>query len=97
LEFEQKNYFLALKSRIVAEQNRTAESFKEVASPGFTTLDFRVGYEPVLGLSVGAAVLNILDTTYYEHLNFSYKNSNSLSGEIYEPGRNFTVYIKYRF
>ena len=59
--------------------------------------DFRVGYEPVLSLSVGAAVLNILDTTYYEHLNFSYKNSNSLSGEIYEPGRNFTVYIKYRF
>jgi iron complex outermembrane receptor protein len=97
LQFDGNKYFLALKSRIVAEQNRVSSSFMEQESPGFATLDFRAGYEPVVGLSIGAAVLNIFDTTYYEHLNFSYKNSNSLAGKIYEPGRNFTVYIKYKF
>jgi iron complex outermembrane receptor protein len=97
LEFNKRNYFLALKSRIVAEQNRISTSFMEEASPSFSTFDFRVGYEPIIGLSIGAAVLNMFDEAYYEHLNFSYNNSNSLSGEIYEPGRNFTVYIKYRF
>jgi len=97
LNFEEKNYFLSLKYRIVAKQDRVSESFMEQESPGFSTLDFRAAYEPIVGLSVGAAILNIFDTTYYEHLNFSYKNSNSLAGKIYEPGRNFTVYIKYRF
>lgn len=97
LEFEQNKYFLALKSRIVAEQNRISDTYMENKSPSFSTLDFRAGFEPLLGLSVGAAVLNIFDTTYYEHLNFSYSNSNSLSGEIYEPGRNFTVFVKYSF
>lgn len=97
LNYEKDKYFLALKSRIVAKQTRVSESFMEDESPGFSTLDFRAGYKPIQGLSVGVAVLNIFDTTYYEHLNYSYKNSNILSGKIYEPGRNFTVYIKYSF
>ena len=97
LKFEENNYFFALKSRIVAAQNRIATSFMETETPGFSTLDFSVGYEPVAGLSIGGAVLNIFDTAYYEHLNFSYTNSNTLSGRIYEPGRNFTAYIKYSF
>ena len=80
LEFEQNKYFLALKSRMVASQNRISTSYMEVESPAFSTLDFRAGYEPVYGLSIGAAVLNIFDTAYYEHLNFSYKNSDALSG-----------------
>ena len=69
----------------------------EQETPGFGTLDLRVGFEPYKGLSIGAALLNIFDKTYYEHLNFSYSNSNILSGKIYEPGRNFTTYIKYKF
>jgi len=97
LNFDKDKYFLDLKSRIVAKQTRIATSFMEQESPSFGTLDFRAGVEPIIGLSVGAAVLNIFDTTYYEHLNFSYKNANMLSGKIYEPGRNFTVFIKYNF
>jgi iron complex outermembrane receptor protein len=97
IQFEENNYFFALKSRIVAAQNRIATSFMETETPGFSTLDFSVGYEPVAGLSIGGAVLNIFDTAYYEHLTFSYTNSNTLSGRIYEPGRNFTAYIKYSF
>lgn len=97
LKFEEHNYFFALSSRLVAKQNRVSTSFIEEESPSFITVDFRVGYEPIKGLSIGTAVLNIFDEAYYEHLNYSYKSSNILSGKIYEPGRNFTVFVKYSY
>ena len=97
LKFEESNYFFALNSRMVAKQDRVSDSFMEDESPAFTTVDFRAGYEPVVGLSIGAAVLNMFDEAYYEHLNYSYANSSTLSGKIYEPGRNFTVFVKYSF
>ena len=97
LKFEERNYFFALSSRLVTKQDRISTSFMEQESPSFTTVDFRAGYEPVSGLSIGAALLNIFDVAYYEHLNYSYKNSNVLSGKIYEPGRNFTLFVKYSF
>lgn len=97
LRFEEEKFWLALNARLVAKQDRISTSFMEQKTPGFRTLDFRAGIEPIEGLSVGAAVLNIFDKTYYEHLNFSFKNSNTLSGKIYETGRNFTTYMKYNF
>ncbi len=81
----------------MAEQNKISTSFGETVTPGFTTFDLSAGVKPFKGFSVGAAVLNIFDTDYYEHLNFSYRNSDLLSGRIYEPGRNFTLYITYSF
>ncbi len=97
LKFEEEMYWMTLSSRLVGKQSRISDSFMEKETPGFGTLDFRLGFEPFKGFSIGAAVLNIFDKTYYEHLNFSYKNSNTLSGKIYEPGRNFTTYLKYKF
>jgi iron complex outermembrane receptor protein len=97
VRFEEKQYWIALSSRLVAKQDRVSASFMEQESPEFGTLDIRAGFEPVEGLSIGAALLNVFDKTYYEHLNFSYSNSNTLSGKIYESGRNFTTYIKYKF
>jgi len=97
LNFEKEKYWLNFKSRFVNEQDRIAESFREEVSPGFATFDISGGFKPVKGLTVGAAVLNIFDAAYYEHLNFTYKNSNLLSGRIYEPGRNFTIYLNYNF
>jgi len=95
--FQDDKFWMSLNSRLVSEQSRISDSFMEQETPGFGTLDFRIGFEPYKGLSIGAAVLNIFDKIYYEHLNFSYSNSNVLSGKIYEPGRNFTTYIKYKF
>ncbi len=96
-KYEGNNYWVLVSSRLVAAQDRISTTFMEEKTPGFGTLDLRVGFEPYTGLSIGAAVLNIFDKAYYEHLNFSYQNSNTLSGRIYEPGRNFTTYIKYKF
>ena len=97
LRYEEKNFWLALNARLVGKQDRISTSFMEQETPGFGTLDLRTGFEPVEGLTVGAAVLNVFDKSYYEHLHFSYSNSNPLSGKIYEPGRNFTTYIQYNF
>jgi iron complex outermembrane receptor protein len=97
LNYDKDNYWINLKSRLVAEQNRISTSFGETVTPGFATFDLSAGLKPFKGFSVGAAVLNIFDTDYYEHLNFSYRNSDLLNGRIYEPGRNFTLYVTYSF
>ena len=97
LNYDKEKYWFNFKSRLVDNQDRISETFKETETPGFATFDFSAGFKPLKGLTVGAAVLNIFDKAYYEHLNFSYKNSNILSGRIYEPGRNFTIYLNYNF
>ena len=96
-KYENSIFWCALNTRLVAKQNRISNSFMETETPDFGTMDFRVGFEPIHDLTVGFAALNIFDKTYYEHLNYSFKGSNTLSGKILEPGRNFTTYIKYKF
>ena len=97
MKYEKEKYWINFKSRLVDSQDRVSESFRETTSPGFATFDISAGVKPFKGMTVGAAVLNIFDAAYYEHLNFSYKNSNIMSGEILEPGRNFTIYLNYSF
>lgn len=97
LKYEKTNYWLNLNARFVAAQNRISESFMETASNDFATFDFSLGFVPIKNLTVGASILNIFDTAYYEHLNFSYKNADALLGRIFEPGRNFTFKVNYKF
>ncbi|MDP2089885.1 MAG: TonB-dependent receptor [Flavobacteriaceae bacterium] len=97
VKYEESKFWVALNSKLVGAQSRVSTSFIEQETPGFGTMDLRVGFEPYKGFSIGAAVLNIFDKVYYEHLNFSFNNSDTLSGKIYEPGRNFTTYVKYKF
>ncbi len=95
--YEKDKYWFNLKSRLVAKQDRVSVTFDEDETPGFVTFDFSTGVDLFKGFTLGGAVLNIFDTAYYEHLNFSYKNSDYLNGKIYEPGRNFTIYLNYTF
>ncbi len=100
LKYEKKSYWFDLRTHIVAEQNQLSASFKEtVPTPGYTTFDIRLGVEPIKGLKLGAAALNIFDEAYYDHLNFTFKNTvdNVVGGRIFEPGRSFSIYAKYIF
>ncbi len=98
LKYETDKYWIDFRSELVATQKDYAPSFGETETPGHTKLDLRLGYKPMKGLSVGAAVLNITDEAYYNHLNFAFKNADALNGRrIYEPGRSFSLYVKYRF
>ena len=97
LNYDKDKYWLNFKTRLVAEQDRIAASFGETVTPGFATFDLSGGFKPFADFTIGAAILNMFDTAYYEHLNFSYRNSDTNAGRIYEPGRNFTIYINYNF
>ncbi len=97
LKYEKEKYWFNFKSRLVDSQERISETFRENETSGFATFDISAGVKPFKGMTVGAAVLNIFDKAYYEHLNFSYINSNIMSGRILEPGRNFTIYLNYSF
>lgn len=96
LRHERPLWWAETNLRVVAEQNRISERFGELSTPGFNTLDVRLGANVIEGLSLGVAVLNVFDTNYREHLNRSYRNSTT-PGVILEPGRNITFFGKYAF
>lgn len=87
-----------LKFKGVSRQKKIANSFSETETPGYNVMDFEFTYKPITNLSVGGAVLNILDKTYHNHQNFSFVNqSNFQRIPINEAGRNFTIFTRYSF
>lgn len=97
-KYDAGKYWVDVRGEWVATQTDFAPSFLETETPGHNTLDLRLGCKPYKGLSIGAAVLNITDEAYYNHLNFAFKNADDLNGRrIYEPGRSFSVFLKYKF
>jgi len=97
LKWEKSKYWLDLRSLLEAKQNRYSDSFGETETPGYYIFDLRAGIKPLKGLSIGFAALNILDKAYYNHLNFSYKNSDQNQGRVFELGRSFSTFVKYKF
>lgn len=102
LGYTKHKFWAATDLRLVSQQDELATSFGEnQATPGYELVDFRLGYELLPGLDLGAAVLNAFDTQYFDHLNFAFRNqaNANLSGmeRLTDPGRNFTVFVKYAF
>jgi len=97
LAYQKKNYWFNIESQVVASQNRISKTFLEQATPGYILFNLRTGIKLKKKFQIGAAVLNILDKAYVSHLNYSFKNADLLAGRILEPGRNFTVYLNYKF
>ena len=90
----------SLALNVVAEQDDLATSFGESsATPGYELLDFKVSYDLMEDLNVGAGVLNIFDVDYYDHLNFAFRNQAdnnlSASNRLTNPGRNVSFFAKY--
>ncbi len=97
IKWETKKYWLDLRTEYVMTQDQLALTFGETQTPSFYLLDFRAGIKPTKDVTIGGAVLNLLNETYYNHLNFSYINSDVNSGKIYEAGRSFSLFAKYQF
>jgi len=66
-------------------QKRFSRSFGERETPAFTILDFSVTYELTEKISLNAGLGNILNETYYEHLNRSYSGVTGVP--VYQAGR----------
>ncbi|MFD1629805.1 TonB-dependent receptor domain-containing protein [Pseudopedobacter beijingensis] len=96
--FENTKFWGNMQYNIVATQNELAPSFGEIRTGGYQTMDVRLGYRPVENWSIGIAGLNIFDKTYHNHLNFAFRNQEGFSNvPINEQGRNFTVFVQYKF
>ena len=98
LNYDKEKYWVDVRAEFVSKQADFAPSFNETETPGHNTFDIRMGYKPTKKISLGASIINIFDTAYYNHLNFAFKNADENNGmRIYEVGRNFSVYAKYKF
>jgi len=96
--FEKEKLWANLQYRINSKQSDIAESFGEIETDGYETLDFRFGVRPFKNVSLGLAVLNIFDQTYHDHLNFSFNNQADFGAvPITEPGRNITFFFQKKF
>lgn len=96
IKYEEEKYWAEFKGRLVAEQDRVAESFNESTTPGFSVFDFIAGYSPVKNLDISIAFKNIFNANYFEHLSRPYKNQSE-TGMFYEPGRSFRIGVKVSF
>ncbi len=77
--------------RFVARQSRVSTSFQEQVTPGFAVYTLRAGAELFEHVVLTAGINNILNTSFYEHLN---RKSKADGRPILEPGRAFFVGVQ---
>jgi len=80
--------------RLVAPQKSISLSYGERPSKAFQIVDIKINYVFSPNLSIWGGVNNILNKTYFEHLN---RNIIGSSEPLYEPGRNFFVNFIFNF
>jgi len=98
LGYEKGIFWVNGQYNIIAQQDNIAETFGESITEGWNTLDMRIGLSPTKNITVGAAILNVFDEEYHNHLNFSYINQGDFIREpIKDPGINFTAFVQYKF
>ncbi len=98
VKYEQDKYWIDWRAEWMAAQKDFAPSFGETETPGHLTLDLRAAYKPAKHLIFGLAVTNLTNAAYYYHTNFRYRNAVENTGNfIYEPGRNFSFMLTYKF
>jgi len=83
-----------LRWRAVSAQKRVSSRFGEPTSPGFHLLDLEAAYRLWPALTLRASVHNLLDQTYYEHLNRPIRTPGA---PLYAPGRNVRLMLSVDF
>ncbi|WP_291866421.1 TonB-dependent receptor [Maribacter sp.] len=98
LGFEKEKFWVNLQYALTSKQDNISASFGEVETPGYDVLDIRLGVVPIKNLTLGLAAINVFDETYYNHLNFSFKNQADFGKTaINDPGRNLSAFVQYKF
>ena len=96
--YEKEKFWANINYTITSEQDKIAASFGEQKTDGYSLMDVRLGVKPIKDLTFGVAVLNVFDKTYHNHMNFSYSNQSGFDNvPINDPGRNFTMFLQYKF
>ena len=80
--------------RYVLDQSRISTAFGETTTPAFGLLNLQLSYDLSDRVRFGAGINNLLNATYYEHLNRASRGSNN---PIFERGRNVFTSINISF
>ncbi len=96
LSYSSSSFKAQFNARIATAQNRISSSFNETSTPGFSVFNLFISYSPLKLLEIYAAVTNITNKNYVEHLSRPYKNMNT-NELFYEPGRSFNIGILFKF
>ncbi len=86
-KFSLKNYRFQIEHDYALAQNRINPDFGDVTTPSFHLINLRASKNFQIGdsyLQVGVACENLLDASYWEHLDV---------GQIPRPGRNFLINV----
>jgi iron complex outermembrane receptor protein len=98
LTYEKGNFWTSVQYTLTAKQNKIATTYDEIASHGYEIMDIKMGYKPIEMLHIGLGVLNLFDQYYNNHLTFAFNNQAEFGRvPITESGRNFTVFVNYKF
>ena len=81
--------------RYVWAQDRVSTVYKEGASPAFSLIDIKAGYQIGKYLQCSVGVQNLLDVAYYEHLSRVIKAMDNRP--LYAPGRNVFAALTVKF
>ena len=77
-------YWMEFTARMAADQNRYAERYGEIYTPGYAVFDIRGGLKLTKEIELSAGIKNLFDRYYRDHLN---------KALIPEPGRNLYVRV----
>lgn len=98
LGYETEKFWASVQYNITARQPKISQSFDEIVTPGYEVMDIKAGFSPLKNLSIGGAILNVFDQYYNNHLTFAFNNQPDFGRTpITEPGRNFTLFVNYKF
>lgn len=96
--YEREKFWASIHYILTARQPKTSQSFDEIETKGYEIMDIKVGFKPIEQLKVGVGVLNVFDQFYNNHLTFAFNNQPNFGRTpITEPGRNFTLFVNYKF
>jgi iron complex outermembrane receptor protein len=98
LSFEKGKFWTSAQYTLTAEQPKIALSYDEIATQSYEVMDLKAGFKPIESLNIGVGVLNLFDQYYNNHLSFAFNNQADFGRvPITEPGRNFTIFVNYKF
>lgn len=98
LSYDYKKFWAKAHFTLTGKQDKISNSYDEVATAGYEVLDLNIGYKPLKSVSIGMGLLNVFDQNYNNHLTFAFNNVEGFGRvPITEPGRNFTVFVNYKF
>jgi iron complex outermembrane receptor protein len=99
LGLDKEKYWFNAQYNVTSKQDHLSESFGEIETDGYETLDIRLGFRPYKGITLGVAALNVFDEAYTNHLNFAFSGQEDFANgvRINDPGRNLTAFLQYKF